>query len=140
MYRSPSDRKAFNINKISEIRNKNTNKNKELFEAIYSRVEKAIERAVISGANNCIYEVPPFIIGLPLYNVDEVLYYVNSKLVSNGFTPYLMNSNTINITWHITSRPSAISYHEDRVPEQKGPHVPSEDDLASSLMKYKKIS
>ena len=46
----------------------------------------------------CLYEIPEFMLGLPLYNIDECVKYIDKKLIENGFKTK-WNNNQVLISW-----------------------------------------
>lgn len=126
------NKQSFNIQNVQKIQSRAVNMKVDTFEYIYNKVESKIKRSVETRQENCKYVVPKFILGLPLYDITEVIQYINSKLSANGFVPYILSYDTILITWPYKTTPnkSAISYY----PEEE---ETVEDDIASSLLKYK---
>jgi hypothetical protein len=55
------------------------------FSKIYSFVEKKINLASSCGYYYTWYHIPEFIIGYPLYNLDECKNYIIDKLKKDGF-------------------------------------------------------
>lgn len=74
-------------------------KKKEIFKNIYSKIEKKI---VLTSKNNfyqCWYEVPAFLVGLPLYKVKDCIEYIITTLKTNGFKVDLYEPNLLYINW-----------------------------------------
>ena len=69
------------------------------FDKIYSRVEKTINSASSGNFFYTWYEIPEFIVGLPLYSLSECISYIQNKLTSNGFKYELLGKNILIITW-----------------------------------------
>ena len=47
----------------------------------------------------CFFEVPEFVIGYPLYNINECVNYIHDKLTSNGFLVKYYFPNILYISW-----------------------------------------
>lgn len=47
----------------------------------------------------CIYEVPEFVIGQPLYNLNEAIGYIVNELSQRGFTVQYIFPKIIIVTW-----------------------------------------
>ena len=82
----------------------NTQKEREkikfkTFAKIYSNVEKKISLASSSNFYYVWYEIPEFIIGFPLYNLDECKKYIIKELKDNGFNVEIYDDNIILIQW-----------------------------------------
>ena len=69
------------------------------FSKIYSNIEKKITIASSSNFYYVWYEIPEFIIGFPLYNVNDCKSYVIKELKNNDFTIEEFDNNIILITW-----------------------------------------
>ena len=69
------------------------------FSKIYNNIEKKISLASTSDFYYIWYEIPEFIIGFPLYNLEECKTYVIKQIKNNGFTIEEFDENIILITW-----------------------------------------
>ena len=69
------------------------------FLKIYDNIEKKIGLASSSDFYYIWYEVPEFIIGLPLYNLEDCKEYVINKIKENGFIVEEFDRNIILVTW-----------------------------------------
>ena len=74
------------------------NQKKETYKKIFDRIEKKISLASASNFYECNYEIPKFIIGLPLYNLKKCKKFVTKKLIENGFKVE-SEENVISISW-----------------------------------------
>jgi len=69
------------------------------FSKIYSKIEKKINLASSSNFYYIWYEIPEFIIGFPLYNLDECKSVVIKELKKNDFDIEEFKSNLILVKW-----------------------------------------
>lgn len=69
-----------------------------IFQKVYDRIDKKILMASNQNFYQCLYEIPEFMLGLPLYNLQECIIYVNKKLKNNGFKTF-WNNNKVLIDW-----------------------------------------
>ena len=69
------------------------------FSKIYNTVEKKISLASSSNFYYVWYEIPEFIIGFPLYNLDECKKHIVKELKDNGFNVEIYDNNIILIEW-----------------------------------------
>ena len=69
------------------------------FSKIYSNIEKKIKLASSSNFYYIWYEIPEFIIGFPLYNLDECKKVVIKELKKNDFDIEEFKSNLILVKW-----------------------------------------
>jgi len=78
---------------------KKKNKTKEkVFKKVYERIEKKIEMSSNNDYYQCMYEIPEFMIGIPLYNLKDCIKYVDKKLSKNGFKRR-WSQNQVIINW-----------------------------------------
>ncbi len=69
------------------------------FEKIYKKIEKKISIASSCDYYYTWYQVPEFLIGLPLYSFNECNEYVQTKLKKNGFDIEFYSPNLLLIKW-----------------------------------------
>jgi hypothetical protein len=69
------------------------------FGKIYNKIEKKIMLASSINLYYIWYEIPEFIIGCPLYNLEECKKFIIKQIKENGFTVEEFNENIILITW-----------------------------------------
>lgn len=71
----------------------------KIFAKVYSNIEKKISLA--SGCNFYYvwYEIPEFLIGSPLYNLDECRKAVVLQLKDNGFDVEEFENNILLVKW-----------------------------------------
>lgn len=84
----------------SQIMNRSESKKKtyeKIMENIYSRMEKATSMNQL----NCFYEVPEFLIGHPLYNINDCLEFNISQLMKNGFLVKYYFPRILYISWNM---------------------------------------
>lgn len=69
------------------------------FNKIYSLVEKKI---VLASAGDFYYtwvQIPEFLVGLPIYSLEECQKYIRKKLKKNGFKTEFYSPNILFIQW-----------------------------------------
>jgi len=69
------------------------------FEKIYKRVEKKITIASSGNLYYTWYIIPEFLVGLPMYSVDECKNYIEYNLNKNGFDIEYFYPNILLIKW-----------------------------------------
>ena len=63
---------------------------------------KKIKKIAELGGQSLYYNIPPIIIGYPLYNYNICVSYIIKSLQKNGlYISLLPNNNTIYISWKI---------------------------------------
>jgi len=79
--------------------NKRNELKKKTYKKIYRKVEKKILMASSVNAYYCSYEIPNFILGLPLYSPEDCIKYLKEKLKKDGFKVKDYSQNIIIISW-----------------------------------------
>jgi hypothetical protein len=72
---------------------------KKTYDKIYKIIEKKICTASDSNSYHIWYQVPEFLVGLPVYSYKNCKEYLTNKLVSNGFTVDSYEPNILFIRW-----------------------------------------
>lgn len=93
-----------NIHKLYESSRKKELSKFETFDKILQRCHNKITLYAENRKTECIYEVPEFIIGVPLYNINELKEYLVSSLNKNGFILKQIPPNWIYISWDIKNK------------------------------------
>ncbi len=73
---------------------------KDTFDKIYVHIEKKIITASAGDYYYTWYQIPEFLVGLPMYSVDECQKYIQKKLQTNGFETEFFEPNLIHIKWY----------------------------------------
>lgn len=73
-----------------------------IFNIILEKCHKKIKNIAESGGMNTFYEIPHFILGLPLYNINNCIEYIVKSLKNNGLLVYTSTKqiNIIYISWN----------------------------------------
>jgi hypothetical protein len=69
------------------------------YEKIYEMVEKKINVASSADYYHTWYQIPEFLLGLPLYSMKECKKYIKEKLKNNGFKTEFYDPNILYIDW-----------------------------------------
>jgi hypothetical protein len=72
---------------------------KKCYKKVYKRIENKIVQVNSVNESQCWYEIPEFILGIPLYSFDDCKKYIIEKLKKNGFKTTMINDNVILIDW-----------------------------------------
>lgn len=86
-----------NVYKSIELKN---NKKKEIFKVIVNKCSKFIEKNVNINNLSCFYQVPEFLIGYPIYSLEESISYVKKELTDSGFIVVYFFPNVLYISWN----------------------------------------
>ncbi len=84
---------------LIKLQKEREDKKKETFEKIFVHIEKKIVTASASDYYYTWYQIPEFLVGLPMYSVSECQVYIQKKLKSNGFNTEFFEPNLIYIKW-----------------------------------------
>lgn len=87
------------INELSKERNTVTKYNNEILDNITDLCVKNIKLLNNRGTTEFIYEVPTFLLGYPLYDIDDMSHSVNKKLKKLGLYTIYNKPNQIYISW-----------------------------------------
>ncbi len=89
-----------NINQLHkeiEIREKRKNKvYQNILEKVYYRI---IQTNTKSNDCFCVYVVPTFCYGVPLYNITNCIIYIMEDLINKGFKVNYTHPNLLTISW-----------------------------------------
>ena len=86
------------VDDLLDIQRSKRNQEKEIFETILQDCYKRIKSRNSFGGKTLEYNVPPFIMDAPLYNIDKAVRYIEKKLKKGGFKVHF-KSNALNIDW-----------------------------------------
>lgn len=84
LYKSIDDKKAKKVNH---------------FEHVLTKCHSKIKLAAQNNHFACFFEVPEFVVGIPLFNVTECITYIIKALNDNGFIVKYLYPKTIYISW-----------------------------------------
>lgn len=69
----------------------------EILKKCHHRIKNVSKQNPLIGY--CLYVIPKFIYGIPLYNLSECVKYLYEKLDENGFKVYYTHPNLLIISW-----------------------------------------
>lgn len=91
--------KALCVKDIAKTFEKKSERKKQCFEKIMELCYKRIEKCVGMNAYACFYLVPEFVLGYPIYNLNEAVAYVLQQLQKNGFLVKYFFPRSLHISW-----------------------------------------
>eukprot|EP00798_Chlamydomonas_sp_ICE-L_P019683 gene19683-26370_t len=77
-------------------------KRKEIFRIVMKQCEKHIRNVVQADGIKCIFVVPEFIWGMPLYNVTECTKHVKTELERAGFHVTFYFPRLLLVSWDMS--------------------------------------
>ena len=72
----------------------------ETFNFILDKCHSKMKMALEKGFSAIYYEIPEFVIGKPVYNLNDCIEYMQACLVKNGFTVKYYFPRVIMVSWH----------------------------------------
>jgi hypothetical protein len=90
-----------NVSKLQKIQLGKLASREETYNKIYHMIEKKISIANNGGSSYIVFQVPQFLIGLPLFTTEECIDYLIKRLNKNGFK-YIIHNDILIISWFIS--------------------------------------
>ena len=88
-----------NIKDLYATINEKTLKRMEIYDSVLQKCHKRIQYHSTLQRTYCFFQIPEFIIGVPLFNALEMKTYVINSLKSNGFQLIYVEPNWLFISW-----------------------------------------
>ena len=95
---------TLNINDLYDSINNKNFKRMEKFDNILLQIHRRIKYHADLEQTFCLYNIPEFIFGIPLYNVNDLKKYIINTLKKNGFKILYFHPNTIFISWDVENK------------------------------------
>ena len=92
--------KMINIDELHREQEKKEDNKKEIFITVLELVHDKIKFTnKVSSDKFCLFAVPNYIYGLPLFNINSCIIYLTKKLSDNGFDIKFTPPNILLISW-----------------------------------------
>jgi hypothetical protein len=96
-------------------------KKKEYYKKILEKVQERILSYTGSNKYFCLYNVPMYVMGWPLYSWQKACAYIVKKLRRDGFDAYRLVDNTLYISWEkVRERQVQETQETQKVQEDTG--------------------
>ena len=95
---------TLNINELYDSINTKNFKRLKKFDDILLQIHRRIKYHAELEQTFCLYNIPEFIFGIPLYNVNDLKNYIMNTLKKNGFKILYFHPNTIFISWDVENK------------------------------------
>ena len=92
--------------------NEKSLKRMELYDSILKKCHNRILYNSSLQRKYCFYQIPEFIIGTPLYDINELRNYVMNSLKTNGFDLLYVEPNWLFIHWDVKG-PKGLTKNTD---------------------------
>lgn len=89
---------------IQNIYDNKQNKKQEYYDKIMVKIIALMKKSAEEGKNMCMYVIPNIILGMPIYNINECMFYLISNLKQNGFECTYALPNIIMIFWKLENK------------------------------------
>lgn len=93
---------SLNIGELYETINNKNKVRMEKFDMILQKIHSRIKYNAKLEKTYCFFQIPEFIIGVPLYNVSDLRNYLINSLKRNGFTILYVEPNWLFINWDVS--------------------------------------
>jgi hypothetical protein len=138
---------SLNIDDLYETIDEKNNKRLEKFDGILKKIHTRIRYYSRLERTFCFFQIPEFIIGVPLYNVSDLRNYIMNSLKRNGFHIVYIDPNWLYISWSKEDRGKPVKKSvkkKDKNYKLIDEYKPSgqfvnENDLSSIKMKSKQL-
>jgi len=87
------------MNSLFETTNHKTLKRLETYDMILQQCHGRIKHYSNYEKTTCFFAIPEFIIGVPLFDVNELRHYMMNSLEKNGFKLMYIDPNWLMIDW-----------------------------------------
>jgi hypothetical protein len=92
---------SLDIKDLYSTINEKTIKRLEIYDNVLVKCHKRIKYNSSLERTYCFYQIPEFIIGVPLYKVTEMRTYIINSLKNNGFKIMYIEPNWLFISWEL---------------------------------------
>lgn len=86
---------------LYQATNERRRRQHECFVIILERCYNRIRKCASVSRSDCLFEVPEFILGKPLYNIDRCVRYVLTNLEGNGYRVTYVFPRFLHISWDL---------------------------------------
>lgn len=99
---------SLNIHDLYETINEKNFQRLKNFDEILKKIHNRIKYNARLEKTYCFYQIPEFIIGQPLFNIENLRKYLINSLKKNGFKIIYIDPNWLFISWDIKPKKTPI--------------------------------
>lgn len=92
---------SLNINDLYGTIHEKNIKRLEHFDNILKKIHSRIRCCAQKEETYCFFQIPEFIFGVPLYNINDLRKYLINSLEKNGFKMLYVDPNWLFISWEV---------------------------------------
>jgi hypothetical protein len=111
---------SLNINSLYETMYSRNIKRYEKFDEILKKLHNRIKYHASNEKTYCFFQIPEFIIGVPLYNINDLKEYLIKSLQKDGFKYIYVEPNWLFVTWEIKSKKNMNNKKNIKKEKQNG--------------------
>ncbi len=100
---------SLNMDELYQTINSKKLKRYETYDSILKKVHTRIKYNARLEQTFCFFQIPEFIFGVPLYNVQELKHYIVTSLKKNKFELLLIEPNWLFISWESSNSKKQVS-------------------------------
>jgi hypothetical protein len=90
---------SLNINSLYETMYSRNLKRYQKFDDILKKLHNRVTYHAKNEKTYCFFQIPEFIIGVPLYNIDDLKEYLIKSLQKDGFKYMYIDPNWLFVSW-----------------------------------------
>jgi hypothetical protein len=90
-----------NLKELYTTINEKTLKRMEIYDTVLQKCHKRIKYNANLQRSYCFFQIPEFIIGVPIFDPNEMRTYIINSLKTNGFTLLYIEPNWIFVHWDV---------------------------------------
>tara|TARA_B100000686_G_scaffold322779_1_gene376910 strand:- start:1641 stop:2036 length:396 start_codon:yes stop_codon:yes gene_type:complete len=87
----------------------------EKFDGVLKKIHNRIKYQARLEKTFCFFQIPEFIIGVPLYNIEDLKQYLINSLKKDGFQLIYINPNWLFITWELKGKKQQNSTKKKKI-------------------------
>ena len=109
---------VFHVDDLHNMRNKKAEREFKAYSKMLEGVYKRIMMVEKMNKSDTLYEVPAFIVGMPLYSREYAINYILHNLKQSGFVCNYLGESHIYINWGINKKSARMSEKQRKLQEQ----------------------
>jgi len=95
--------KQINIFELQNTVHKKKTRRTHVYDIILQKCHLKIEQAANKENYFCYFDVPEYVVGLPLFNISECIEHLIDKLKDNGFKVDYIFPKLLHVSWYPVS-------------------------------------
>lgn len=88
-----------NVSEIHAREKKRQDVRKAIYKEIYEQATRKVRRSVDVGAHYAMFEIPSFVMGMPSFDREKALRYIQRQFINGGFNATHVKGWELMISW-----------------------------------------